>query len=446
MLQEKPSLIQELTWEEARPKVAELAKPLGKIIDNLSPSKEFTIFQVRYPFGSKIFDKNQFYLPLDTANSVPISDPKISSNLKNHLTYSSLPLGIVCKNQVEKFLDFNRKIFSLAVLSGDLTIGIEEHLGWSMPYTLTSGARSLYMLPKISDALSHKKLKKRFALTDAPPKCFYDQWQIFTKIANSPEFPASWFCELLFLSEKWHTAAIWQKDSAWLTFNSYLQQKALEHLAYSRKKNQLDIIWEFFIKFLQQQELKFDPYVIDTMKHLIYISIGALPASKPATATNEAGPLTTLQTIYEDHFGYALKEYIATIMQPAYFSITKLEPVYYSLQLPTLIETLPKTRKITSVIDNIRELSELLNCFLNKQNKFWPQGAYFTMPFNEILTRLQVDYFHGEIFAYGSIIKSSLKMPEFDPNLIYDPLNNQQRVFASNSSFLKGCIRIAAKK
>lgn len=434
MSKEKRKLIEELTWSEVRDKVAGTCKELCSIIDEISPNKEFTIFKVLYPFGTKILEKSSFFLPANDEND---------NNIRSKLAYSTIPLGIITKNTVELFFDIHRKIFSLALLGKGLEIGIWEHLGWANNYSMTSGARSLYMLPKISEALAHKQLKKRFGVIESPPKHLYDHWQVFSQIAKSDDFPTDWFCEILFLSDKWAEAI--KKDGAWSKLALYISQKGWQHSSYGRKKAALGIVWEIFVKSLSNKDLKFDPYVVDTLKHIIYISTGAIPASTPSTGNDETGPLKAIQMIYEDPKGYGLEEYIATIMHPQYFSLNKPGPVYYSLQLPTLLESLPRTKKATSIIDNIRDLSELLDCFLNNDIKQWSNLTIGDAPLGNITKNLQVEYFHGDMFAYGDLIKSSLKMPELDQRLKYNPSNEKKRVFASNSSFLRGCVRISVK-
>lgn len=443
MSKEKRSLIEELTWKDVRDTVAGSCKDLADIIDNLSPGKEFTVFKVLYPFGMKILDKSSFYLPFGLNSSVAITDNEVDPNIKNQLLYSTPPLGIITKNSIEVFFDIHRKVFSLAIFGKGLELGIWEHFGWSSPYSITSGARSLYMLPKISESLSHKQLKRRFGILEAPPKHLYDHWQVFSQLANSSNFPSTWFCEVIFLSAKWADAI--KNDEAWLKLAAYVNKKAWDHSAHSRKKAALDVVWEIFVRSLSNKELKFDPYIVDTLKHIMYICTGTVPASTPFIGNTDLGPLKSIQTIYEDQEGYGLNEYVATIMQPQYFSINQPKPVYYSLQLPTLLESLPRTKKVTSVIDNVRDLSELLNCFLSSNSELWTKLIIEKSNLKEILENLQVDYFHGDMFAYGDLIKSSSKMPEFDQNLKYDPLNDKKRIFASNSSFLRGCVRIAKK-
>ncbi|MBU0744234.1 MAG: hypothetical protein KKE11_02550, partial [Gammaproteobacteria bacterium] len=369
MSKEKRTLIEELTWSDVRSTVANNSKGLAKIIDEISPGKEFTLFKVQYPFGVKIFNKNILHLPNNANNSIPITDNEIDSNIKNKLMYNPIPLGIITKNTVELFSDIHRKIFSLATYGSDLELGIWEHFGWTSHYDITSGARSLYMLPKISEALSHKQLKKKYGVTESPPKHLYDHWKVFSQIARSSAVPNEWFCEVIFLSKKWAEAI--KKDDAWAKLALYISQKGWQHSTYGRKKESLDMVWEIFVKSLSNKELKFDPHVVDTLKHLIYISTGSIPACAPSIGDDETGPLKNIQTIYQDSRGYGLNDYIATIMQPQYFSSNQAKPVYYSLQLPTLLESLPRTKKVTSVIDNVRELSELLDCFFNDHIDIW---------------------------------------------------------------------------
>jgi hypothetical protein len=436
MPKDKRILVKELAWSEVRDRVAHTCKDLCNIIDNISPGNEFTVFRALYPFGKKIIEKNLFHLPADAVD-------EIDANIKNKLNYHNVPLGIITDNTAEVFFDADGKIFSHALLDTGLEIGVDAYFNCPNNFSMTAGARSLYMLPKISETQAHKKLKKKFGITAAPPKHLYDHWQVFSEIAQSEAFPAEWYLEIIFLSDKWIDAI--KNDSAWSKLAMYLNQTFLRHSSLGYKKIALDLVWETFVKCLNNKPVKFDPYIVDTFKHIINISTGALPGISPSGCSEKTGPLKNIQMIYENHKEYGLDDYIATIMHPSYFSINKPEPVYYSLQVPALLETLPRSKKITSVIDNIRELSELFNCFLSHESRPWSKLMIGNTPLEAILKDLQIDYFHGDMFAYGDLIKSSLKMPEFDSRLEYNPTNNKNRIFASNSSFLKGCVRIANK-
>ncbi len=441
MSKEKCILIEELAWKDARNDVLNSSRELTTIIDDLSPGKDFPLFKVKYPFGAVIAANSHFCFPTE-----PSLHHTVASNaIKSKLSYGTMPLGIITKNTVEFFFDTSRKIFSLATAGHGLKIGVCEYLGWRNQCSIVAGGRSLYMLPKISETLAHKQLRKKYNVIEFPPKSLYDHWKVFTQITRSQEFNSEWFCEIIFLSTEW--VAKMKKDPAWSKLDMYVHKQGWRHSLYARKKVSLDIVWEHFVRSLSNRDHKVDPHVIDTLKHIIYIITGTIPASAPTNGENTMGPLQELQLIYEDPKGYGLDEYLATIMQPQYFSLKKPSPVYYSLQLPNIFESLPRTKKITSVIDNVRDLGELLDRFLNKK---WEEAPWMNIITNNItlgsmLANVQLDYFHGDMFAYGNLIKSSAKMPEYDSRLFYSPLKNRKRTFASSSTFLRGCVMITAK-
>ncbi|EKE00754.1 MAG: hypothetical protein ACD_21C00284G0019 [uncultured bacterium] len=435
MKEENNQFIEEVTWEESRNTVANSCKKLGNIIDSISPGKEYPIFRIRYPFGAKIAKKTRFYLPDEHKSSIPITDTKISQKIREQLNYSPIPLGIITHNNVETCLEIDNKVFCAAFHGKGFDIGIWEHFGWTTPYTITSGARSLYMLPKISETISHKKLKNVFGISAPPPKRLFDQWQVFTQLANSPYFSKKWHCELIVLSNKWFDKI--KNDSAWQELRLYLGQQGWLHCEYARKKSVLDVIWEVFARNLNANNLKFDPYVIDTLKHLLLIGAGVLPASSPAINTENSGPIKEIQTIYEDI--YHLQN-IPTIMQPKYFRANDNSPVYYSLQNPTLLESTPKLKQTTSIIETIRNLKELIDLFIEKTH--WQMLEQPAQPFCETINKIRFDFFHSDTFAYGPHIRPSTEIPKSDLSLRHDTTKKQVRKFANNGSFLRGCVRI----
>ena len=431
--------MEELTWQQVRQDVANSSQELSSIIDEISPSKKYTVLKVRYPFGSKVLENVEFYLPNEHGYSVPINDPCISSQVRQQLSYSPVPLCITVKNKIEIFREIDGKIFSLAFYGGDMDTGIWEHFGWTTPYSITAGARSLYMIPKISEVSKHKKLKKTFNVSAHPPQKPYEHWKVFTQIANSKNFTSPWFYEAIVLTDKWVDKI--KNDLAWYKLQRYLWQKSWQHSGYARRKSILDIVWDVFSRSISSKNIKVNPYIIDTLKHLIFIGTSTVPGSIPAV-NDEAGPIKTLQMIYEDCYG--LEKYVPTIMQPAYFDLSQPRPVYYSLQVPSLLEPIPKSKKFSSTMDNIRELEELFNHF--KKEVIWPKlNIHENVSLDNIISKLHLDFFHDKMFAYGTNIRPTLEMPKTDPALAYDPNSNKKRFFADTGSFLRGCVRIDIK-
>ncbi len=99
-------------------------------------------------------------------------------------------------------------------------------------------------------------------------------------------------------------------------------------------------------------------------------------------------------------------------MCPSYFSFEDPKPVYYSLQTPTLLESVPKSRNLTSIVDNVRELRELTKHFLAEA--FDEHLKIANVSINEMISRLQFEFFHSEAYAYGEGIRPTKEMPEKD--------------------------------
>src|SRR3990167_4417091 len=194
--QKKQPIIEEITWDIARKSFSKGCKLL-KIIDDISPSKKLTLVRVRYPYGSIIVQNDTLHLPVSGSKTVPLNSRELPSKWFDLLSYQSIPLGIITENTIEIFSETNEKIFSVA-LSGPNTgmeLGIVEVFGSTAAYTVTSGARSLYMIPRISKTCSHKKLRREFGISSPPPKRLIDHWHIFKELYESPAFEAKWESE-----------------------------------------------------------------------------------------------------------------------------------------------------------------------------------------------------------------------------------------------------------
>jgi hypothetical protein len=305
---------------------------------------------------------------------------------------------------------------------------------------MVAGARSLYMLPRISDTLAHKRLQKEYGITARPPKSFFDHWQVFSQLANSPHFPQKWYCEILLFPHNWVEKI--SNDPAWGEFNNYILQKGWQHSGYARRKSILDIVWELFCRSLSDKNLRMDPYAIDTLKHLALIGTQCLPASTPYVGEEGAGPIDAIQRIYEVF--YNLADYVPTVMQPDYYNPESNKFLYYSLQVPTLLETTPKVRKAATVIDYLRNLLELKDLFFKEA--FDKSLMIENTSIKEMIDKFNFEFFHGDMYSSGSFIRPSKEMLEKDKGLLYAPSDVKLHKFAENSPFVRGCVRIATKK
>lgn len=238
------SNITEITWDEVRADFKKVEPELTQIIDKLSPGKNYPLLQVAYPFGSLIFDEAKVHLPSHKYESIPISHSQVPGKIKDHLGYSSLPLGCVINlHGIEIFRELDDRFHSISFFNQGLHLGIWEFFERPTPFSISAGARSLMMLPKISDNSSHAALKK-YGVVSPHPRSPFDQWQIFREMASHENFSTTWNCNVVYFTEKWIGKI--KNDNAWLSFKYFILKRAWEHIEYSRNRFLYDETWESF--------------------------------------------------------------------------------------------------------------------------------------------------------------------------------------------------------
>ena len=193
--------------------------------------------------------------------------------------------------------------------------------------TTSSGARSAFMLPNIGCQTNHSALQRDFNIQDPAPKSHYEHWNIFRHITNSKIIDCNWRSCIIYFSNKWVDRL--HNDSAWLQLKLYLHELAWSAFEYRRNQIYYDIAFSITQK---KRNLKPNPYLVDTAKHIFTTAIGAAPGYVPAH-NNNALPLDVIQNVYVESYG--LRKYSPTIMQPSQFDFQNDKlPIYYSMQNP----------------------------------------------------------------------------------------------------------------
>lgn len=439
------SFIQRLNWKEAQPLVKKIEPELASIIDEMNIEESYSLFLITYRYGDKFYSEGTFYVPNAERELVTLDNTDIPQSIRDALNYSALPLGMLINEYgAEAYSALEDKIFSLAFFSQGLHVGVWENFAPVIRTNITAGARSLNILPRITETNSHKKLK-RYGVQAPPPKHAFEQWQIFKEASRHPNFSQPWECTTLFFSEQWINKI--NNDEKWIKLQNYLLKRAWKHTEHLRNRMHLRTIWESFTLFLSNNKIKPQPYIVETLQHLVSIAIGSLPGFRPAT-NNQAGPVDGIIRMYLED--YDLKHYYPSIMQPSFFSLNANEPnnyIYYSLQVPTYLESIPKTRTPVSARADLSELIYLTNQFINEitENAYLQIGAQHIY---DLLIKIKFDYFHDD--AEPRIgIRSSAELAIDDPRFDYLPPDLQNkgeaRKFCERASFARGCVRISKK-
>jgi hypothetical protein len=431
--------VEEYTWSDVRESVKKYEDELCQIIDKIDPGKPYPIVKATYPFGAKIFEKGKLYLSTKDKQEIVITDSRVPARLKQQLGYNSLPLGILLEHGTEVYSELEDRVFSLAYFKHGFNLGIWEFFAAASPFSVSAGARSLFMLPKITNADGHRRLAK-YDVGFPAPQTPFAQHAIFKKIANHKNFSNPWTCEVLFLTQPW--AQKIKEDSKWRDLHNFLLRRVWEHTHYSRNKMFIDTIWESFSRSLTKRRIKPDSHLIDTVKHLIFTAIGILPAFSPAI-DNQAAPIDGLLKAYLDDYG--LETYAPSMMQPHHFSLKIPDDyVYYSIQVPTYLESIPQFRVPTSTRSDLSALIDLMDMFVREllHGEDVQHGDIYSI--YEALQKIQFDCFHSEPNVDKGIYPSS-DLPKEDKKLLYVPKGYATRAFCEKSSFARGCIRISKK-
>lgn len=298
-----PSL-HKVTWSEVSKKVRAKNPQLAEIIDNLNPGPEYYLYKANYPFGSEISREGPLYLPNKKHQLISLNDPRTNSEIKKDLDYhlNNSPLTLILENSVELFIAQNNQILPFYALLSEGSIfgtwGVLASTPALQPfciYSMTAGARSLFMLAKISEKGKHNKLIKAFGLNMNPPKNALDHWHAFREIAQHPEFGEAWYSELLFFPKKWIESI--RNDPAWKPLENFLLRKAWDDTNGTRSQ----YTWDLFLAMIQhRRKINADQYMTETVKNLLCLGashatdFGIAPGFAPAI-DNLAGPIQRLQ-------------------------------------------------------------------------------------------------------------------------------------------------------
>lgn len=436
------SPIQSLTWKEARQQVRQLNPLLAEAIDQISPNGTHKLFQVSYPYGFEIFQKGKLQFP--PQNSKTLREEKIQKEMQSALDYyDGAPIAMVLKNSIESYLTFQDRVMTYSRCDEGEIIGLNRLLNETFSHTsnsnlwgMTAGAKSTFMLPKISDEKGHARLKDQYQFKQGKPLALTDHWNIFKLIANSSQSQDPWNVELLFFGKEWLEH---KNDPAWSRFYQILLEAAWNKTAYWRNQYFLNTI----ASVLQEEtKMKLSLYTIEIVMHLVAIGLGALPGFRVAN-DNKFLPHDLLRNAYLKV--YNLKEYEPLIMEPAYFSFNEgspSPPVYYSLNYPSCLYFATKNSKKSSNVHDLYDVGRILKRYLDK---ILNGGLGIE---KSLIARLaetcKFDLFHNVIGSFTSVLESHL-IETLDPNFM---AHTTQRgaSFPKSSLFFNGCIMISNDK
>ena len=417
----KNEVLQEVDWKDVCLLVGKLNPELAKVVNNISLNSHHKLIKATYSFGDLIIKEGRLCLPLE------------HERLYAQLNYSSIPLSLLLNKSAEVFIENSGSPFPLNILSpGDL-FGTFETVDFMMDkqsypvWNVSAGARSTFMLPKISDASGLKRLRTHYniAHNNVQLRSLSDHWNLFKEITLRPNFTEPWKSEILFFPKQWFTE---KKDIAWFEFYQLIWEQTWRQAQYAMSSFNLRNEWQTCLKVIDARRLKPSLYIMDTIKHLFVILMGFAPFFRPANAAEQDLPLNELQRAFTEI--YLLDRYIPTIMSPSIFKERQsLSMGYYSLAFPTLISGAHPSKLLTSFMPDLK----MIQLIMGHLNEYSEKSC--------LLHNVLLQYFHASKDKFQDVQLSS-DIPLSDPAFEQDQKKFCDRVFCAISPFFRGCIKM----
>ncbi len=424
----KLAYLEELNWSEVKEDVEKYNPELANIIDSIKLTTKHTFIKARYPYGKRILFHGDLYLPTAEGQVEPITSDCLPKAIRNKLDYRFVPIGIISSRSVEVYFEtMNRVMPSKLYTEGDI-FGLwqlfdpEPDGATKRLWHLSSGARSIFMLPKISDRASHDRLRRDWGISAYPPKSLLDHHQIFSEIAQREESEDPWACEIIFFTKQWADDVL--SNKRFIDLYAYWLRQSWRQSLNCRNQMNFNLSQETFAETLSRRNVKPTPYILNTLSHIISIGNGTFPGFLPAVNNEVAAPITLIQQAYEESY---LLKHAPIIMYPHHLQPAEQEiSVFYSMSFPTVLDFAPKSRKLPYIMSDIRELrfvTEILQEHLNDN-------------------KVSFNFYHSEDDRYHEIQSSKL-IPEED-SLMRASLNlpNKKR-FPYKGPFLSGCVKVS---
>ncbi len=429
--------IEELSWHDIRTEVKAVNPKLTAIIDDISPDSSYKIFKASYAFGEEMLKEGHLQVPTDSGILAPLHSAHISKDIQDSLSYNlgTNPVSVILQGSAEIFIiqdEYPVSLYGLIppgkILSTWKVLSEDPSLSPIFRWNMSSGARSLFMLPKISKATAHKRIAKELGLQQEPPKNLLEHWEIFKEIANHPGFGEHWACIIAFFNNKWFEH---MNDPAFKDFKLYLLETAWNASNYWRHQ----LIWNLVFSVIQiDRGLKTSSYIHNRVKYILNMAVGAFSGYAPAI-DDTAGPISRLQSLYASVYNLP---YTPNIMQPYTFSEKSDRSVYFSFALPGTLEFSNKPRSDSSKLDDLVLTQSYIKKYLNglTDEHLRIEGTSFS----KLQETVDFNFYHTEFEKLTGI-----KNPE--DLVIEDKYFNvdKKELFPAKSAFLRGCVRISKK-
>lgn len=432
-------------WKNVRSRVNAVNPEFSALIDEISPDN-LPLYLVYLPYGQLQGDTKTPFLTDCDHKVYRLNSPDLPKRITDEIGYGvkSVPFGIVLEKCIEYYIDLPNLHLTLpryvrrpgSIFPSTLIfrqLGRRNYAPCGILNTM-SGCRSVFMLPNIGSKSHYERLQYDYNLKSPRPEKLYEHFNIFKELSYGQHVKNPWYSCVIYFSQKWIDYIL--HDPAWYKVKMYMIDEGLNFFKPEAHKDLLNFV---FSDIQTRRNLKPNPYIVDSAKHIIHTALGSAPGYSPAN-DEESLPVTAIEAPFIESYG--MKKYFPTIIRPSQFIYEKdTHPVYYSMQYPSTHSFSPKSRTASSMLVDMRELSTILNIFLDELSK----DSYYCKNtiYQKISNDLDISCIHNQEDKH-QIIKQSNYILEtddrFNGNFQYSPKNEQR--FASDGKFFRGCVSI----
>ncbi|WP_183145278.1 hypothetical protein [Legionella jordanis] len=396
-------------WEDIHKRVEIACPEFAKLVNKLSPGKDYPLYLLYLPYGMLKGDTQSSYLPMMDGGFCKLTDANLPKQIVNDLGYGKYtsPLEMILENEIEYFIETDHEIFPYDIASPgfifnkSILLNRKSTRNYSPNGILkaSSGSKTAFLIPSISNYSNIVKLSNSIKQKINAPKKLSEHSNVFKTIVNSEVIKSDWRVCLLYFSEKWINSI--SQDLAWIELKSFI----MDHDRISHQFESNSTFYELFFSQTQKNNnlITSNSYITNTAIHLMKICLGEVPGYIPAT-DHRSLPLRELQNAFTKY--YELDSH-PTFMIPYKFKyeIDKT-PVYYSLQHPTMPSSLIKRNDRTSANSELKFLDYILPSFIDALH--FPNNMLSGTTLEEMARLVKFEYFHNVPCGSNFILNSAL--------------------------------------
>jgi hypothetical protein len=425
--------IREVSWGEIKDQVAKVNPTFFEAMDKVAYHSTAKLFLASYQFGDLMVNSGVTQLPID-GHLISIKHPELPEPFKTELTYSHMAAGLFLNKTAEVFVDLETRVHPLHMFNVGDIYGLWELLDspdspyYRRMWSIAAGARSLFLVPKVTDTASHNRMQRVLNIDGPSPHNMFTQGLLFKNIATSERLNSPWRAEALYLGRGWFEALSSEK---WQPFQYACLKQEWSKSTHSRNRLTFEVLWQILSQTQAETRLKPNVYIFESVKHLVSIAMCAFLGFRPLIASKDEAiaPIALIEQAYLEF--YKLKYYIPTILAPSYLNRLNTEAVYYSFMLPTLLSLTPD-HSFRNTLGDERNVKNLLERLQKRLSEFTDVLQHF-------IGDTEFNFFHYEPDSIYQI-NATKTLPQFDAR--FSNFSGSERIFCENGPFVRSCVMV----